>query len=159
MSVHKFLITGFLISQSLFYSCTNGGKQEEVKIVKTDFPVNADTVYQSNCHQIILEALISSKRCKEITNGLNDRIAKNGGTSYGFILEGSPNPRQDSAVAYSTTYDFSLHEIYPDHDPVIARFTFDRTKEQLYEVDVVSDSLIPIEFDKLRYSNLMHLCK
>ncbi|MBL0056756.1 MAG: hypothetical protein IPP31_11365 [Chitinophagaceae bacterium] len=78
---------------------------------------------------------------------MNEAIQKNGGSSYGIMLEGSPDPIRDQANERSSTYDLSLHESYPDRITVIARFSFDPVKKQLFERDVIEDTLIPISFD------------
>lgn len=111
------------------------------------------------CYQVVVEILTTSKRYKQLTKGLYERVVKNGGTSYGIMLEGSPNPKQDTAMQYSKTYDFNLHESYPDREPVIARFTFDKKKRQLYEYDVVNDELKAIDFNKKLLLELDKACK
>jgi hypothetical protein len=75
-------------------------------------------------------------------------VVKNGGTSYGLMLESSPDPKADLAQTFSKTYDLNLHESYPDRMPIIARFVFDPAKQQLYEEDTVEARLIPIAFDR-----------
>lgn len=100
------------------------------------------------CTDIVLEILMTAPSFIKMTTGLKERIVKNGGTSYGIMLEGSPDPEQDEAQTYSKTYDFNLHESYSDHAPVIARFSFNALEKQLYEYNVVEDNLVPIEFNK-----------
>ncbi|MGY0041460.1 hypothetical protein [Pedobacter sp. NJ-S-72] len=85
-------------------------------------------------------------------------MIKNGGTSFGFMCEGSPTPKIDSAMNYSKTYDYSVHESYPDHAPVIARYTFDPVKKQLFEYNTALDSLVPITFNKNLLSDLDKAC-
>jgi hypothetical protein len=109
-------------------------------------------VDSGGCGEIAYEILLSSHRYKEQTKGLYEAVVKNGGTSYGVTFDGSPSPKQDKALEYSKTYDFSLHETYPDHNHNIALFTFDKKANRLYEHDTAADSLIPIEFD----INLLH---
>lgn len=140
----------------LICSCNNNSTTRTPLLVKDSLKIPVDSIKKSevlvsqspSCISVVIDILTTSKRYKEITNGLEERIIKNGGTSYGFIIEGSPNPARDSANDYSKTYDFSLHETYPDHNPVIARFSFDQAKHQLYEIDAASDSLVPIDFNK-----------
>jgi hypothetical protein len=98
--------------------------------------------------QIAYKIVETSPRCKQLTKGLYERIVKNGGTSYGIMLESSPNPKTDPSDGYSKNYNFNLHESYADRMPVIARFVFDPKKQQLYEEDVANDKLIAIPFDK-----------
>ncbi|WP_316801719.1 hypothetical protein [Pedobacter nototheniae] len=90
----------------------------------------------------------SSAKYKQYTKGLYERVVKNGGQSFGLMLESSPNPKADLAQSYSKTYDFNLHESYEDRMPVIARFVFDPVKKQLYEDDVANTTLVPITFDR-----------
>ncbi|SES10258.1 hypothetical protein [Pedobacter rhizosphaerae] len=98
--------------------------------------------------QIAYKIVESAPKYKQYTKGLYERVVKNGGTSYGLMLESSPNPKADLSQAYSKTYDFNLHESYSDRMPVIARFVFDPAKKQLYEEDTVEARLIPIAFDR-----------
>jgi hypothetical protein len=105
-------------------------------------------VKESHKAQIAYKIVETSPRCKELTKGLYERIVKNGGTSYGMMLESSPNPKTDPSQEYSKTYNFNLHESYSNRMPVIARFVFDPKKQQLYEDDVVNAQLVAIAFDK-----------
>lgn len=100
------------------------------------------------CIDIVIEILETSPVYIEKTKGLYEAVVKNGGTSFGIIIEGSPNPKEDEAMDFSKTYDFSLHETYSDRIPVIARYTFNPADEQLYEYDVIEDKLNPIDFDR-----------
>ncbi|MBO9674553.1 MAG: hypothetical protein J7577_13980 [Sphingobacteriaceae bacterium] len=105
-------------------------------------------VKESYKAQIAYKIVETSPRYKQLTKGLYKRIVKNGGTSYGIMLESSPNPKTDPSEAYSKNYNFNLHESYADRMPIIARFVFDPQKQQLYEEDVAKDKLIAIGFDK-----------
>ncbi|RLJ72130.1 hypothetical protein [Pedobacter alluvionis] len=105
-------------------------------------------VKESYKAQVAYKIVETSPRCKQLTKGLYERIVKNGGTSYGIMLESSPNPKTDPSQEYSKTYNFNLHESYSDRMPVIARFVFDPKKQQLYEDDVVNAQLVAIPFDK-----------
>jgi len=110
------------------------------------------------CKDAVMEILTTSPRFEERTKGLHDAIVKNGGTSFGITLEGSPEAEKD-ALDYSPTYDFSLHETYPDRNVVIARFTFNPAEQQLYEWDAITDKLNPIPFDKTLLEKLKQVCK
>ncbi|WP_406825345.1 hypothetical protein [Pedobacter sp. KACC 23697] len=119
------------------------------------FFILGSTIYQSKAQvkesykaQIAYKIVETSPRCKQLTKGLYERVVKNGGTSYGVMLESSPNPKTDPSQEYSKTYNFNLHESYTDRMPVIARFVFDPKKQQLYEDDVVNAKLVAIPFDK-----------
>ncbi|KIA91327.1 hypothetical protein OC25_22120 [Pedobacter kyungheensis] len=105
-------------------------------------------VKESYKAQIAYKIVETSPRCQQLTKGLGERVKKNGGISYGFMLESSPNPRTDLSGSYSKTYNFSLHQNYPDRLMVTNYFVFDPKKKQLYENDVLNGKLIPIPFDK-----------
>lgn len=119
------------------------------------FFILGSTIYQSKAQvkesykaKIAYKIVETSPRCKQLTKGLYERVVKNGGTSYGIMLESSPNPKTDPSQEYSKTYNFNLHESYTDRMPVIARFVFDPKKQHLYEDDVVNAQLVAIPFDK-----------
>jgi hypothetical protein len=97
---------------------------------------------------IVFEILTSSPRYIALTKGLEERVKKNGGSSFGIILEGSPNPKKDEALAVSENYDFNVHETYPDRNVTLARFSFSKKDKQLYEYDVANDTLKAISFSK-----------
>ena len=119
------------------------------------FFILGSSIYQSKAQvkeshkaQVAYKIVETSPRCEQLTKGLYERVVKNGGTSYGIMLESSPNPKTDPSQEYSKTYNFNLHESYSDRMPVIARFVFDPKKQQLYEDDVVNAQLVAIPFDK-----------
>ena len=62
-------------------------------------------------------------------------------------------------MGFSDTYDFNLHETYPDRMLVFARFTFNPTDRQLYEYDVVADKLNAIDFDRNLLLEFNHICE
>lgn len=110
------------------------------------------------CKEAVIEILTASPRFEERTKGLHDAVVKNGGTGFGLTLEGSPEAEKD-ALDYSPTYDFSLHETYPDRDVVVARFSFNPKEQQLYEYDAITDKLNPIAFDKSLLEKLKQVCR
>ena len=125
---------------------------------KNPSPTDTEKEASNNCINTVMEILTTSPTYLKKTKGLKEAVVKNGGKSIGITIEGSPNPKTDGAMAFSATYDFSLHETYADHMPVIARFTFDPTDKQLYEYDVVQDTLTPINFDKSLLWKVKELC-
>lgn len=163
---HSLVLAGLLFTSS----CTEQPKKETLK---NDTLVTATAVLPSKtskldtvspvstktCSQIAYLILTTSPRYKSLTNGLKERIIKNGGTSFYISYEGSPYSKIDSATNYSKTYDYSIHENYPDHAPLIASFTFDPAKKQLFEYNVAQDSLIPAAFDKTLLADLGKACK
>lgn len=98
--------------------------------------------------EVVKEIVTTSPAFLKTTKGLSNAIIKNGGKGFGTMVEGSPNPKKDNGERYSETYDFNLHESYPDHTAVIARYSFNPSKKQLYEWDAVTDEYHPIPFDK-----------
>ena len=100
------------------------------------------------CIDVVTQILLTSPTYLEKTRDLNKAVVKNGGTSIGITLEGSPHPESDHAQEYSNTYDFNLHETYPDRVTVIERFTFNPEDKQLFLVNVIDDKLKPIDFDR-----------
>lgn len=112
-----------------------------------------------SCLDVVMEILITSPSYKKKTAGLNDAVIKNGGFSFGITLEGSPNPEKDEALGLSDTYDFNIHESYSDRMPVIARYTFSPSKQQLYKFDEVEAELQAIEFDQSLLKEFNRICK
>lgn len=100
--------------------------------------------YKAN---VVIKILESSARFKNLTDGLEERIKKNGGKTYGIMFTGSPNPGKDFANSVSKNYEINLHESYDDRMVVIARFLFDPAKQQLFELDQ-EDELKTLSFDK-----------
>lgn len=111
------------------------------------------------CIDIVMEILRTSPVFLKRTKGLKEAIVKNGGTSYGIIIEGSPNPKNDNSFKYSQTYDFNLYEDYPDRIVTIDRFSFNPIQRQLYEYDIVEDKLNPIDFDRNLLLKFNEICK
>jgi len=93
------------------------------------------------------------------TKGLNKAIVKNGGTSFGITVEGSPNPKKDNALDYSENYEFNLHETYSERTTVITRFKFKPSDRKLYEYDAAEDKLNPIDFNKKLLTKFDGNCK
>ncbi|MFD1602451.1 hypothetical protein ACFSJW_21515 [Flavobacterium artemisiae] len=158
----------FLALITVFFSCN----KKEIVLKKT--PKNVDTIAAKDsvktspiekttdstaCVDVVIEILTTSPSYIKDTKGLYEAVVKNGGTSIGITVEGSPNPKTDKALSYSETYDLSLHETYPDRMPTIARYTFDPSKNQLFEYDVVEDTLMPLKFNKNLLSKFLKACK
>lgn len=118
-----------------------------------------DIKQKEACIDVVMEILTTAPAYLEETEGLNDAVVKNGGTSIGITLEGSPNPKVDDAWGFSNTYDFSLHETYSDRMLTIARFVFNPSDRQLYKFDDLEDELIPIEFNRNLLSKFNEACK
>ena len=111
------------------------------------------------CIDIAMEILTTSPVYLKKTKGLYEAVVKNGGTSFGVTIEGSPNPKSDEALSFSDNYDFSLHETYPNHNAIIGYFIFNPTERQLYEYDVAEDKSNQIEFDRNLLLKFKEICK
>lgn len=111
------------------------------------------------CLDIVIKILTTSPAYLEMTKGLYETVVKNGGTSFGITVEGSPNPKKDNALEYSENYDFNLHETYPDHSPVIARFTFKTSDKKLYKYDMAENKFVSIEFERKFLVKFDEMCK
>lgn len=161
---HSLVLAGLLFTASCTQQTKNKLQQDTLAKVtvaqpKTSKLDTAKPVSTKTCSQIAYLILTTSPRYQSLTNGLKERIIKNGGTSFYVSYEGSPYPKIDSAMNYSKTFDYSIHENYPDHAPLIASFTFDPVKKQLFEYNVAQDSLIPAAFDKTLLVDLAKACK
>jgi hypothetical protein len=118
---------------------------ENIKIIENTGPKKK---YSKDCENLITEIVTSSNRYKQITKGLNKAVVKNGGQFFGIRLDGSPDPKPKEVCGYSKTFDFIVYEMYPDRQLNTARFSFDPDKKLLYENNINSDKLKPLEFDK-----------
>jgi hypothetical protein len=135
---------------------TTTKKTIEDTIKPAQMKQSSDTIA---CIDVVLEILSTAPSYVEGTKGLYEAVVKNGGTSFGITVEGSPNPERDKAFDYSETYDLSLHETYPDRMPTIARYTFDPSKNELYEYNTAEDTLLPISFNKDLLLKYRKVCK
>ncbi|NRS90644.1 hypothetical protein HNQ02_003590 [Flavobacterium sp. 7E] len=120
------LIVPLIVVLITMYSCQNNTKinsqkttisaaTNELKELKRT-KIDSNTIQKTtNRINIVAKILTTSPSFIDKTKGLNEAIIKNGGTSYGYTLEGSPSPEKDTANSFSRTYDFSLHESYTDH--------------------------------------------
>ncbi|WP_136669268.1 hypothetical protein [Flavobacterium sp. H122] len=113
----------------------------------------------TSCLDVVLEILRTSPEYIKTTKGLYETVVKNGGTSHGITVNGSPNPERDKALGYSKNFELSLHETYPDRMPTLEHYVFDTTKRKLYRYDTANDSLIPIIFNKNLIKDYLSLCK
>ncbi|AWK03533.1 hypothetical protein HYN56_04565 [Flavobacterium crocinum] len=128
--------------------------KDSSKSEQTEKPADSIT-----CVDVVLEILTTAPSYIEGTKGLYEAVVKNGGTSIGITVEGSPNPKIDKSWSYSETYDLSLHETYPDRMPTIARYVFDPSKRELFEYNTANDSLIAIDFNKDLLLKFDKICK
>ena len=151
----------YFILLSIFYltSCKNNNKVVNFISNDTSKIVDKTQKRKSNTSiDIVLEILTTSPKYLQKTKGLYEAIVKNGGESFGIIIEGSPNPQSDNALSLSDTYNFSLHETYSDRITVIAKYTFNPIDSQLYEYDFAKDKLTPIDFDRNLLIKFNEIC-
>lgn len=159
-----------LISMCFFVSCKENEQNKNQKKSRELMAINLskNTISNSNsktekdkskCTDIVIEILESSQVYKKITKGLTEAIIKNGGTSYGIEVEGSPNFPDDNSMEYNEKYNLNIHETYSDHMPVIAHFTYNPNNGLLYQYDVANDTLISIKFDKGKLIKFNKNCK
>lgn len=119
---------------------------------------NLSNIVKKKCTEIALEILKTSPWFLQMTKGYNEGIIRNGGTSYGILIEASPNPKIDNALRHSNNYEFNLHECYQDRILVVARFVLKPDEKQLFYYDVVEDKLKPINANKSLLEKLKKLC-
>lgn len=111
------------------------------------------------CDALVEEILKSSSRYKKLTEGLLQAVKRNGGTSVSVVMEKSPDATDKKAYEYSANYEMQLAENYPDRQISIARFVFDPSEKELYEYDIIADSLKSIPFDQKLLDNAQEYCK
>ena len=154
------IVCAFLLL--IMFSCQNGEsngdkKAELQKIGVADSTLEKQVLAdekqallakeQDNQADIAERIVTISPTFLKMTKGLAQRIVKNGGTSFGISLESSPDESDNS-------YQFELHESYPDRSVTFARFSFDVEKQELTLYDGVEDVWKPIAFDRKWLSQL-----
>jgi len=102
---------------------------------------------QEVCINYVIDLIRSTSAFQNQTAGLNEKIKKNGGISFGFKVEASPLPDTDNAELYAENIEISLHENYPNRMPIIARYVYVVKENNLYQVDNVEGELILLELD------------
>jgi hypothetical protein len=154
-----------IFASILIFSC---GESSQTEVATQKSTNNEGTIQRkpkqttpeyTDCTTVLIKIVSTTNRYKEITDGLHDAIVQNGGSGFGIRLEGSPTPISDASINYSDTYDFNVHESYPDRHTVIARFSFDPVTEHLYEYDVVNDAMKQIDFNRDLLTAYKELCK
>ena len=167
-------LTVLLAFSLILLSCESANVKADIEILpeKVEQTPSVDTIIEvqekdptivikngpKTCLELVTLILESSPKFKAKTKGLNKAIIANGGTSYGIMLERSPNPGKEFSLEYSENYDFNLHESYPDRMQVIDRFSYSPSKQLLYYYDVIEDEMISIDFDR-SYLNYSELCR
>ncbi|MFO7658712.1 MAG: hypothetical protein R6W78_16755 [Bacteroidales bacterium] len=164
------LISFILFSMLTVFACnTQSGKNQADDTTEVDNLPSDKIIMQHKdetgendfeaCEDLVKEILTTSQRYIELTKGLEKRILKNGGLSYGLSLERSPLPDKVKIGESSKTYDFTIFEVYVDRQLNTVRFSFNPDNKQLFEYDAVNDKLIPIEFDRMLLLKYDELCK
>jgi hypothetical protein len=134
------------MSDTTNYDSTNVKKSESVE--RTGF-----------CNQFAEEILKSSPRYKNLTDGLLQAVRQNGGTSVSIVIEKSPDTTNNKSYEYSANYEMRLAENYPDRQVSIARFVFDPASKELYEYDVIADTLNSIPFEAKLLDDPQKYCR
>ena len=100
-----------------------------------------------NCIDAVFKIIESSENYRELTDGLEERIIKNGGTGFGFSVNVSPNPNVDQAIEKGDFYEISVHESYPDRMVNLEYYRFDRHQKKLFVMNIVEGEYEEIAFD------------
>lgn len=96
-----------------------------------------------SCIDAVFNIISSSKSYHDATDGLAERVIKNGGQGMGWIVYESPNPKRDDAfIGKSKDYVIVLHETYSDHNVNFKTYTFRPANLHLYESDDLNGGLI-----------------
>jgi hypothetical protein len=154
----------FFIVLALLFSCKTQNQQTANDsasvdtVVSKEKPSTVDTSVQF-CGELVKEILKSSPRYKQLTSGLLEAVKKNGGTSVDIMIDKSPEHNKKDASEYSANYEMQISESYPDRQVNLAHFSFNPSKGELYEYDVVRDQLITIDFDKELLGGAGRYCK
>jgi len=97
----------------------------------------------------VTQILTTSPRFRQLTKGLyNNTSTEQKGLSYGIILEGSPNKKQNTTRSFSRNYDFTVYQLSPVGKLNAGYFSFDPKNKQLYEFNASKGQLNAIEFDR-----------
>lgn len=137
-----------------FVSCK---KEKNTEIQETSKQVEVSENQQSLCEDAIIAIIESSNESKEEREGLLEFIKERGGSSYGYMMEACPNPKEEH-LEKSEYYEFNFHASYPDRMGVISRYRFHPTKLILEKYDVVENSYFKIDFDESLLSKFKINC-
>jgi hypothetical protein len=111
-----------------------------------------------SCTDVLIEIISSSKENIEEKIGLLEFIEKRGGTSYGYMLENSPNPKRDE-VKFSESYEMNFHASYPDKMTVISRYKFNPISFKLYLYNIIENDYFEIKYDEKLTTKFKQSCK
>ncbi|MBI9069200.1 MAG: hypothetical protein JEZ09_18025 [Salinivirgaceae bacterium] len=149
------------------YSCHNKKNKKEDSVNSEVIHQTTDTVLRKETEEklqaielLVKEILTTSPRYIKLTKGLQDKVVKNGGLYFGVFMERGPQGIKQKKDSYSKTYDFTLYEMYEERQLNNSSFSFNPENKQLFEYDILKDSLVPIEFDQtllLKYDSLIKL--
>lgn len=152
----------FLLLTVVLVACNSQPSKQRGDSANTDSS-NTDKMESVDkpgfCDALVEEILKSSPRYKKLTEGLLQAVKRNGGTSVSVVMEKSPDATDKKAYEYSANYEMQLAENYPDRQISIARFVFDPSEKELYEYDIIADSLKSIPFDQKLLDNAKEYCK
>ncbi|MBK8712781.1 MAG: hypothetical protein IPL97_13095 [Niastella sp.] len=102
---------------------------------------------EPGCKGAVLNLVLSSKKVQDLLSSIDETVKKNDGTGHGFVLDGSPHPQSDGITKQSEKYEFSVHEIYPDMHSVVAQFSYNPVKKELYQFGPLNNVNTIIDYD------------
>lgn len=152
----------FLLLTVVLIACNSqSSKQGNDSAINDSVTIGKTESVEKNgfCDKLVEEILKTSPRYKKITDGLLEAVKRNGGTSVSVVMEKSPDTTDKKSYEYSTNYEMQLTENYPDRQVSIARFVFSPSTKELYEYDIIADSLKSIPFDVKVLDNPKEYCK
>lgn len=143
-----------IVSIFIFISCKNE-KKEDKQETSTQIEVSKNQQYL--CEDAIIAIIESSKESVEEREGLLEFIQERGGTSYGYMLEACPNPKEEY-LEKSEYYEFNFHASYPERMGVISRYRFHPEKLILEKYKVVENDYFTINYDKSLINKFKNNC-
>lgn len=144
----------FLLLILAFISCK---KEKNTEIHETSNQVEVSENQQSLCEDAIIAIIESSNENKEEREGLLKFITERGGTSYGYMLEACPDPKEEY-LEKSEYYEFNFHASYPERMGVISRYRFHPEKLILEKYKVVENDYFTINYDKSLINKFKNNC-
>lgn len=144
----------FLLLILAFVSCK---KEKNPEIKETSNQVEVTESQQYLCEEAIIAIIESSKESNEERDGLLEFIQERGGTSYGYMLEACPNPKEEY-LEKSEYYEFNFHASYPERMGVISRYRFHPEKLILEKYKVVENDYFTINYDKSLINKFKNNC-
>jgi len=111
------------------------------------------------CKGAVLKLVLSSQKVQSLLSSVDETVKKNGGTGHGFVLDASPHPQADGITKESDKYEFSVHEIFPDMHSVVAQFSYNPVKKELYQFGPLNNVNTIIDYDTSFLRNIARACQ